>query len=308
MINLLFFGSDDFPIPILERCIDIRRIRVVGLVTSPNAGEDDHLVILANERNIPVFKPKNFREEAKRILEETNPMINLVCNYGQILDAYTLRYPEKGSMNIHASLLPVLRGACPIEMAIMDGLKRTGITFQLMAEELDTGDILTQEGIDIHPDETGGTLRKKLQELSVEMVRTSIFGWYDENLLPKKQENENATYCARADISKKSAEIDWTESAKMIARKVRAFNPRPTAWTTIEFSGSRKRLKVFSTEVCEDCNCAEDVGIGCGDKEGGICKRTGEGCLQLVEVQLEGKKKMMMKDIENGIKGKYQLI
>jgi methionyl-tRNA formyltransferase len=300
IIRLLFFGSEAFPSPILEKLVKSDSIQVVGLVASPfiPSNKEDDIFFIAQKLQIPIFQPKNVNNEATDILRETNPNIILVCNYGQFLGKYILEYPEYKCLNIHCSLLPVLRGACPIEAAILNDLSKTGITIQIMEKEMDVGDILFQKEVNVDTNETGGSLSEKLQRMSIGNIEKVILDWVNGKITPKRQDHSKATYCYRDDISKESAKIDWTESAEIIKRKIRAYNPRVIAWTILKEDG--KRLK-----VSESCTSSEELNLKPGEtkvEDKNLLVQTGKGVIELKEVQLEGKSKMEINQFLQGYK------
>lgn len=304
MIKLLFLGSGEFPIPIFFKLTKSNWIKVRGLITAPNKGkhDDNSLKDKAKKLNIPIFQPQNISKEAQEILAKTKPEIILVCNFGQILDKSILKYPKYGCLNIHCSLLPKLRGACPMEMAILNGLKKTGVTIQLMAEELDRGDILFQKEVKVAKEETAVSLSKKLQKITTDITEKVILDWIEGEIKPKKQDHSKATYCYRLDKSKEAAQIDWDNTAKEIERKIRAFNPEPLAWTVLNTQKGDKRLKIFEAKTGND-----NLNLKHGNttiEDGKLLVQTGSGVLILETVQLEGKKKMSTKQFLIGFKEK----
>lgn len=304
MLKLLFLASDNFPVPILSTLIRSKKIKVAGLVTSANIVEEN-LTSLAKDNNISIFKPENFQEESKTILEKTKPDIVLVCNFGQILNDYILKYPKHDCLNIHASLLPKLRGACPIEMAILQNHAETGLTIQLMKKKLDTGDILFQKEVEISKKETGGSLRKKLQKMTVENIERILVNWIEEKIKPRQQDDSKATYCYRDDISKKVARINWHNSAEEIERKIRAFNPKPVAWTMLKTSKGNKRLRIFKAKTSKG---SLDLKPGNSKiQRGQLLISTGKGTLIPEIIQLEGKKKMLINEFLKGFREKITI-
>lgn len=307
MKSLLFFGSETFPTPIFQSIQKHSDLAISGLVTAPHAGKNKHEVLYAAKKsNVPTFAPKNISSEGTDILKATKPDILLVCNYGQILPKHIIQYPRYKTLNIHASLLPELRGACPIEMAILQGLRKTGISIQIMEETLDTGDVIFSKELEIDPRETGGTLTQKLQKLATESVVDVILNWINGTLLPRKQNEAEATYCYRTDISKSAAQIKWTNEAEYIERKIRAFNPRPTAWTFIDDPKQPKRMKILSAEYD-----SSDLSIEPGKsirKDNQLLIQTGSGTLLPHEVQLEGKRLLGIEEFMNGYTGELHFI
>ncbi|MBN2016424.1 methionyl-tRNA formyltransferase [Candidatus Dojkabacteria bacterium] len=309
MIKLLFLGSETYPTPIFRKLLKSKQIQVVGLVTAFSANEDlieEDIFKEAKAEGVLTYQPKDINLEAKEILRETNPDIILVCNYGQFLGEYILNFPEYRCLNIHFSLLPVLRGACPIEMAILQGLSKTGITIQLMEKKLDTGDILFQEEVLISKNDTGGSLAERLQGISAEKIEKVMADWVSGRIKPKKQDDSNATYCIRDDISKEKAKIDWGNEGIVIERKVRAFNPRSVAWTELETSGGFKRVKVFKSSF-KNTTISRKVGQT-EVRDGQLLVQTGSGVILPEVVQLEGKKKMTVREFLQGYRAKIGFV
>lgn len=307
MIRLLFLGSDTFPTPILKKLIGSKNIEVVGIITAPFVTDDkEDIYYLARKEKVKTFQPHKLREDQEEILKQTSPDIIVVCNYGQILEKTLIDYPRYKTLNIHFSLLPELRGACPIEMAIIKGLEKTGITIQIMEEGLDSGDIIYQEEIPLPSKETGGSLGEKLRQLSSLCIETVVLDWIEGKLKPHSQDNSKATFCFRKDISKNAAQILWDEPAQLIERKIRAFNPRPTAWTYLVDGKVTKRLKVFaanydSKDITSD---SRDIAI----KDGNLIIQTAKGTISPTEIQLEGKKIMNVVDFLRGYKGEIKVL
>jgi methionyl-tRNA formyltransferase len=307
MIKLLFFGSNTFPTPILAKCRDSKKIDVVGLVTSPHSENNgDDVFHYAKKHNIKTYQPKKIKESGYEILKQSNPDIILVANYGLLLPKYIIDYPQYKCINVHASLLPLLRGACPIEMAILQDFKETGISIQIMELSLDTGDILFQKLVQISENETGGSLTKKLQNITEENIISVILDWTQDKIQPRKQDNSIATYCHRRDISKEKARIKWTESAEEIERNIRAFNPRIVSWTEYNTGRLKKRMKIFKARIIKR---ELDKKPGFTKTEGGeLLVQCGSGVLSLQKIQPEGKKVMDSKQFVNGLKDKITFI
>jgi methionyl-tRNA formyltransferase len=297
MSRILLIGSEKYPIPIFRALIESEYAEVVGLITSPYTGENPQDVYkVLKETYIPIFQPENINEEANQILAKTKPDLILVCNYGQFLGEYILNYPKFKCLNVHFSLLPQLRGACPIEMAILQGLKRSGITIQIMEKELDVGDILFQEELTLEENETGDTLMKKMQEVTSENIEKVVLDWINAKIKPKSQDHSKATYCYREDISKEKARINWENSADKIDRKIRAFNPRVIAWTMLE----GKRLKIFeASKSNEELNLKTGK---CMVKGTRLKVQTGKGIILPEVVQLEGKNEMSIQEFLQGFR------
>ena len=304
MLKILFFGSSDFPVPIIEKLHSSKQIQIVGLVTSAS-DKNNHSLEIAKNLKIPVF-PVDSLSTKNHILKKTKPDLNLVCNFGLFLNEYFLNFPKLGSINIHASILPKLRGACPIESAILNGYKESGITIQKMVSKMDAGDIISSVKIQIDKRETGGSLRKKLQELATQIIEETIISYYEGKIKPTKQNEDEATFCYMKDISKEAAEISWENEALFIERQIRAFNPNPGAWSKIKINNSEKRVKIFTANIV-DLIKKFPAGKTLVD-EGKLLVQCKDQALEILELQLEGKKRLFAGDFIRGIKGKFNFV
>jgi len=308
MLKLLFFGSGDFPVPVIENLIESKRIEIVGLITSPDTSlKSNPLHVLAKNAGISSYPPLDINADGQSILKSLNPDINLVCNYGQFLDKHIFDFPRFRTLNIHASLLPILRGACPIEIAILSGLAKTGLTIQILEEKMDVGDIIYQTEVEIDKSETGGTLRKKLQKVAVECIENVVLSWTSGKIIPVKQFHENATYCYRDDISKEAAKINWSDPAIEIERRIRAFDPNPTAWTTVQMGKLQKRVKIFKADVLPT---SAAYGLPGSTKVSGtiLSVQSGTAPVSIKSLQVEGKNKVNGEEFLRGLKEDIQFI
>ena len=226
--------------------------------------------------------------EFLEILKEINPEIIVVAAYGQIIPKEILELPKFGCINIHASLLPKYRGAAPIQQAVIDGEKVSGVTIQQMGEGLDTGDMISKIVIPISPTETGGSLFGKLAQAGADLLIKTLPSIEQGTAEFEKQPEESPTPYA-AMITKQMGLMDFSKSAAELERLVRGLNPWPSAFTF--YNG--KTLKVWESFVAEsdDLNQAEPGTVVKADKKG-IYVACGEGVLVLSQVQLEGKKRM----------------
>ncbi len=248
----------------------------------------------ALENNIPVVHTD--REESKymKVLEKYDPEIVVCKAFGEIVPKKFLEYPKYGCINIHFSILPRYRGAVPIQKAILDGEKKTGISIMLMSEGLDEGDILEIFEEDIRDDDTNVSLRERLVKKSTEVLIPTLLKWISGELRAKPQDNNKATYCWQKDISKENAEIDWDEySPEYIERMVRAFVPWPVAWCrlsrNVNSNLSGKLLKIFKSELV-DIGTEKDAGY-LFRKDNMVLFATKDPlvCLRVREFQIEGK-------------------
>ena len=257
--------------------------------------------VFAKENNLLVIQPEDFKEKQNQTqLALLNPDVMVVAAYGQILPKSILQIPKLGCLNIHASLLPRWRGAAPIERAILEGDRETGISIIQMNEGLDTGDILLNKKCMISNHETAKTLHDTLSNIGANAILETL------NMFPtlkaRSQQNNDATYAEK--VTKDEAQIDWHQSAEQISRAIRAFNPRPIAYTNAMAKQFKNRvLKIIEAEIVNRQTTNSPGEVIKYDKD--ICYvATSNGVINLKKVQLSGKNKVSIKDFNNA----YQLI
>jgi len=297
-VRILFWGTPDFAAPPLRALIG-EGFEVVGVVTQPDKPQGRSREIIpsavkqiALEEDLPLFQPKNARDlELLEMLNVIRPDISIVVAYGHILPRTIIDLPAKGTLNIHASLLPALRGAAPIQAAIRQGLHKTGISIMRMVQALDAGPVLVQAETEVYDDETYGELQTRLAELGaltlLEALALISVGKADET----PQDDSRATYAPK--IDRDSARIDWKLSGIEIARLIRAFDPRPGAFTSSE----KGDIKLFGPRLMD----------GISGKPGEVIKVRGElivacgaDAVRIGEVQPTGKKRMAAHDWARG--------
>ena len=257
--------------------------------------------IFAEENNLLVIQPEDFKDKQSQTqLALLNPDVMVVVAYGQILPKALLEIPKLGCLNIHASLLPRWRGAAPIERAILEGDRETGISIMQMNEGLDTGDILLDKKCMISNRETAQTLHDTLSNIGANAILETL------NIFPtlkaRPQQNNNATYAEK--VTKDEAQIDWHQNAEQISRVIRAFNPRPIAYTNAMAKQFKNRvLRIIEAEVVNRQTTNSPGKVIKYDKE--VCYvATSSGVINLKRVQLSGKKEVSIKDFNNA----YQLM
>jgi methionyl-tRNA formyltransferase len=293
MARVVFMGTPTFAVPTLEALIDAHQ--VVGVVTQPDrpAGrgrrmKPSPIKRVALERGLPLFQPCSLRtSEALGRLAAWEPQVIVVAAFGQILRPDVLQLPSNGCLNVHASLLPRWRGAAPVPAAILAGDQVTGVTIMQMDEGLDTGPILSQREEPIRPDDTWGTLEKRLARVGAELLIETLPAYLVGDLESRPQPEEGVTYAPQ--LCKGDGRLDWSLSAVHVDRQVRAFTPWPGAFTM--WRG--RRLKVLQSAPLPDWRGDAPPGtvIALADG-GGVAVATGEGALCLEEVQLAGKRRM----------------
>ena len=289
-------GTPDFSVGALNALYEAGH-EIVLVVTQPDKpkGRSGALSMspvkeYALAHDLSVFQPAKVREEAAVArLKETGADVFVVAAFGQILPQSVLDIPRYGCINIHASLLPALRGAAPIQQAILDGASETGITIMQMDAGCDTGDILLQEAVAITEEDTGGSLFDKLSELGARMIVEALEKLEAGTLTHTKQDDALATMTGK--IEKSSGRIDWTRDAAYLSRAVRAFTPWPGSVTTLH----DKPLKICAARALEESDSAAPGTIVRVERDA-LIVQTGKGLLQITDVQPAGKKQMPVRD------------
>lgn len=285
-------GTPDFAVNTLEAIVKAGH-EVSLVVTQPDKakGRGKKLQFTpvkekALEYDLEIAQPEKVKEESfMERLETLKPDVIVVAAFGQILPERILNIPQYGCINVHASLLPAYRGAAPIQWAVIDGLKETGVTTMYMEKGLDTGDIICQSKVELAKDETGGSLFDRLADEGAGLLLTTLNQLEDGTAIRTKQDDSQASYAKM--LSKEMGRLDFTKDAVELERLIRGMNPWPSAFTGI----NGKTLKVFTADVVD---CEENVSAGTiveVDKKS-FTVRCGKGALRILNLQLEGKKRM----------------
>ena len=303
-MNIVFMGTPDFAVYSL-RALAESEYSLTGVVTQPDRPKGrkkepvwSPVKAEAVKYGIPVLQPVRVRRnpEAYEALREMAPDLIVVAAFGQIIPKEILELPRFGCINVHASLLPAYRGAAPIQHAILDGAERTGVTIMQMSEGLDTGDMISSWETEIRPDDTGGSLFDRLAEEGAKLLLETLPSIFDGTAVRTPQPAESTTAYA-AMITRESGRIDFKNSAARIERQVRAMNPWPAAWTTLD----GKNLKIWKARAEAGPEAEGDVcGSFSADPERGIAVRTGDGILFIEELQMEGRRRMTAKEFLRG--------
>lgn len=307
-MKIVYMGTPDFAVAPLEALIRAGH-QVTAVVTQPDKqkgrGKEIQMTPVkecALKYNIPVFQPIKIKEkEAVDRLREYPADIFVIAAFGQLLSEEILKMPPLGCVNIHASLLPAYRGAAPIQWVILNGEKETGVTIMQMEKGLDTGDMLLKKAIPIEPKETGESLHDKLMEVGAELIVEALPLIESGTILPEKQEDSKSSYASR--LNKEMGHIDWNKDAEELERLVRGLNSWPSAYTT--YRG--KTLKIWEADV---------IGEQSGKLPGEITQvgkdfvdvACGKDTLRIYSLQLEGKKRMAVKDFLLGYEIKQGMI
>lgn len=295
-MKIVFMGTPDFAVGALEAIIKAGH-QVTAVVTQPDKpkGRSKEMQITpvkacALKYDIPVFQPVKIKTpEAVEQLRTYEADIYVVAAFGQILSKEILDMPKFGCVNIHASLLPKYRGAAPINWVIIDGEKETGVTIQQMNEGIDTGDILAKTVVPIEAKETAETLFDKLAQTGAELIVETLVKIEAGEVTPVKQNDADSCYAKM--LLKSMGNIDWSKSAVAIERLVRGLNSWPSAYTS--YHG--KTMKIWASDV-SDKTADGTPGMVIAVEKDAIYVKTGDGSLKITEVQLEGKKRMPVKD------------
>jgi len=285
-----FFGTPQIAAYCLEEIL--KEYTVSCVVTSPDkpAGRGRKLTQspvkeLSLTRNIPVLQPQSLKDPSlHEQMKEFECDLFVVVAYGKIIPRLLFDMPRYGTINLHPSLLPLYRGAAPIQWALINGEKRTGITVQRINEELDAGEILLQDSIDIPIDMTAGELYDLVLPKGAAMLLKTIAGFQDNIITSEPQDHSRATYCGKIDTE--TARIDWNNTSMEIHNMVRGLNPRPAAWTTFR----DKKIKIWRTMPVA-------IHIFPGKR---LIAQTGSGALEIFQLQPETKKSMDSRSFLNG--------
>ncbi|PSA91838.1 methionyl-tRNA formyltransferase [Bacillus atrophaeus] len=301
MTRIVFMGTPDFSVPVLRTLID-EGYEVVGVVTQPDRPKGRKKVMTpppvkeeALRHGITVLQPEKVRqdEEIEKVLA-LKPDLIVTAAFGQILPKKLLDSPKYGCINVHASLLPELRGGAPIHYSILQGKKKTGVTIMYMVEKLDAGDMLSKIEVDIEENDNVGTLHDKLSKAGAELLSQTVPDVIKGNVTPIQQDEGKATYAPN--IKREQELIDWSRSGEDLYNQVRGLNPWPVAYTTL----NGQNLKIWSAKKTPAQKKAEP-GTVIAVEENGIVVATGnETALLVTELQPAGKKRMEGEDFVRG--------
>lgn len=298
MIRIVYMGTPDFAVEPLEAIIKAG-YEVAAVVTQPDKqkgrGKEVKMTpvkVCALRHGIPVFQPVKIKEpEAVAELEKYHADLFVVAAFGQLLSEEILNMPEYGCINIHASLLPAYRGAAPIQWAVLNGEKESGVTIMQMDKGLDTGDMLLKRSVELSPKETGDSLHDKLMHLGAELIVEALSKLEKGELVPEKQKDELSSYAKK--LTKAMGQIDWSKDAVSLERWIRGLNSWPSAYT---FFGG-KTLKIWEAQVTEENGAqkAEPGQVVSVSRES-FTVACSQGALQILSLQLEGKKRVLTRE------------
>ncbi len=303
-MKILFMGTPDFALFSLKGLCE-NGYNVVGVITQPDKPKGRGYVltpppvkVYALEQNIPVYQPGSLRtEEFASLLQEIDPDLIAVVAYGKILPKNVLDYPKYGCVNVHGSLLPEYRGAAPMQMAIIDGKKVTGITTMYMAEGLDTGDMLLKAECEIAENDNFEIIHDRLGILGAELLRKTVDGLEKGEITPVPQDHSKATHTSK--ILKEDCEINFSRDCDTVHNLIRGLSPIPLAFT---HTHDGKLLKIVESEICERNSENADFGKVVSLENGKIRVLCAQGSINILKVLPEGKGRMTSADFIRGRK------
>ena len=301
-MRLLFCGTPHFAVPTFIHLLAQPDIEIVAVITQPDRPRGRGKQISASPMktaaiaaSIPVHQPEKIRSpEARNLLQQLAPDCIVIIAYGQIIPAALLTIPRLGWINLHGSLLPKYRGAAPINWAIANGETQTGLTTMRIDAGMDTGDMLLQQEIDIAPEETAPELAASMAEAGAPLMLATLRGLVSENLVPRPQDNDQATYAPL--LKKEDGRIDWNLAAQQIYNRMRGFTPWPGAYTSFRGQTCHLWAEPFSLQTltggAPGTIFREDtqILIACGHAT----------LLRLLSVKLEGRKQISAVEFANG--------
>lgn len=301
-LKVVFMGTPEFSVNVLNKLIEYTN--VLGVVTQPDkvvgkGNEKSFTPIkkVALEHNIVVFQPEKIRREYEDILA-MEPDIIITCAYGQIIPEAILNYPKYGCINVHASLLPKLRGGAPLHHAIIDGYSKTGITIMYMDKGMDTGDIISQREIPILDSDCVGSIHDKLSVLGSELLIETLPSIIDGTNDRIKQDENLVTY--GYNIKREEEIIDFSKNCRDIFNQIRGLNPFPGAYMMLD----GKTIKVYKSRYLETDKYADKAnGEIVVASKGELGIKCNNGVVYLEDIKKEGKRRMMISDYLNGEKG-----
>ena len=299
-MKVVFLGTPDFGVPALEKIMENHQ--VVGVVCQPDKvgarGKTEYSAVkkFALTHGLPLFQFEKISRDGVETLRSLAPDIMVTAAYGQILSQEVIDIAPHGIINIHGSLLPKLRGAAPIQYAVLLGLEKTGITILNTVRKVDAGEIILQKELDVKPYETNGELFERMSQLGADAVVEALHLIETGKVVYTPQVEEDATFCSK--ITAEEERIDWTKSSTEVINLVRALNPSPSAWTMV----LGKRLKIYALRPSEKeyHGVAGEV-VECGKKTLAIMCGDGKA-VNVIELQAENARRMDVVSFLNGRK------
>ena len=296
--KVIFMGTPEFAVPILQMLIENTEVLLVVTQPDKEVGRKKEkkfspIKELAIKNNIETFQPIKIKEDYKYILEK-NPDIIITCAYGQIIPNELIETPKYGAINVHASLLPKLRGGAPIHHAIIDGYKKTGITIMYMSSKMDAGDIISQKEITINEKENVGTLHDKLSKIGTELLKETLPLIFEQKNERIKQNEEEVTF--GYNITREDEKIDFNKTAEEVYNQIRGLNPFPLAYAIL----NEKEIKIIEANINE--RAIGKTGEITEITKNSIIVKCKDKSIEITKIKPFGKRIMEVKDYLNGIK------
>ena len=307
-LRIVFMGTPDFAVESLRKLVE-NGYNIVGVITAPDkpAGrgyklQQSAVKEYAVSQNLNVLQPVNLKDE--QFIEELRSLeadIQVVVAF-RMLPEVVWDMPPKGTFNLHGSLLPQYRGAAPINWAVINGEKETGVTTFFLKHEIDTGEIIFREKVVIEPNDNAGVIHDKLMVIGADLVQKTIDAVIDgsADATPQEELFENAAELRPAPkIFRETCEIDWTKPAKEIHNHIRGLAPYPAAWTLFEVGGKMVNFKIYESEIISE---SHDMAPGTivTDNKTTLRIAVQDGFIDILELQMSGKRKMKTRELLNG--------
>lgn len=307
-MRVVYFGTPLFAAHVLEYLLD-HQVDIVAVISKPDRpkGRSGTAVptpvkVMAHAKNpqMPVFQPEIVSApEFTEILNAFDADLFVVVAYGEIIKQHLLDMPRKACINLHGSLLPKYRGAAPIQRCIIDGETESGVTIMHMAKKMDAGDMISKVVVPISPELTFGELESSLCEVGKKALLEVIHSFEKGEHPGVSQDHSQATFASKIELE--DCEIKWELPAQVLHNLVRGVNPYPGAWCYVHVKGEKKRLKINRTKIISCDKTIPGTLINAHQNKGNLLIATGDQALELLEVQLEGKKSMSSEELTRGI-------
>lgn len=303
-LRIVFFGTAELACPSLTGLAQASEFEVAGVVTQPDRPRGRDLRVQpppvkreALSLGMKILQPERARHASFiEELAQVEPELIVVAAYGQILPQAILELPRYGCLNVHTSLLPKYRGAAPIQWAILNDEAETGVTIMKMDAGLDTGDILTQQSVRIETSDTAQSLHDKLAAIGADLLVRTIPPYCAGAIVPKKQPDENASYARK--IAKEDGKLDWTQPARAVWNRIRAFTPWPGAYTFLPLTSRQPTIRILEAVISE--HGAGPPGTILKADKSGIDVACGAGALRILRLQREGGKPLKTQEFLAG--------
>jgi methionyl-tRNA formyltransferase len=307
-MRVIFFGTPSFAAHVLEYLFQ-HQVNILAVISKPDRPKGRSAspmptpvktTALTHDPQIPIYQPELVSApDFAGVLEPYEADLFVVVAYGEIIKQHLLNMPHRACINLHASLLPKYRGAAPIQRCLLAGETETGVTIMHMVKKMDAGDVLDQVVVPIGPEMTFGELEQMLCTVGQEALLNVIHRFEQGEPIGIPQDHSQATFAPKIELE--DCQIDWKRSAQELHNLVRGVNPHPGAWCDVDIKGTKKRLKIHRTQVVSCEKPTPGICLNLHDTKGNLLIGTGDQALELIEIQLEGKKIMSSEELCRGI-------